>query len=71
MSKPDKYKRKAIFAELKPYCVFAKPDDYIEITMWKNGDGFDVDINGRKSERFSLTWGEFKAIKKLIKKIDK
>jgi hypothetical protein len=61
--------RKSIHDDLKPYDYFAKENDYIEITEWSNGEGFDVDINAR--ERFSLTHGEFKAVKKLLKEIYK
>lgn len=58
-----KYKRNATFQELQEYCNFSGKDDYIELTEWHNGEGFDVDISGKKS--FSLSWGEFEAIKVL------
>ena len=61
--------RKSIHDNLIVYCHLAKADDYIEITEWTDGEGFDVNINER--EMFSLTWGEFSAIKKLIKQLEK
>jgi hypothetical protein len=66
----EKYNRKAVFSHLKKYDNLADEHDFIEITEWKNGEGFDVEITGRLSSRFQLTWGEFKALKKLINKIE-
>lgn len=66
-----KYNRKAIFAELDEYDVFAKEHDYIEITGWINGEGYDVEINSSTSAQFSMTNGQFKALKKLIKELNK
>jgi hypothetical protein len=39
--------------------------DYIEITEWTNGEGWDITINDTK--HFSLTDGELDAINYLIK----
>lgn len=66
----EKYTRKAVFSYLKKYDHLADEHDYIEITEWKNGEGFDVEIIGKLSTRFQLTWGEFEALKKLVKKLD-
>ena len=59
------YSRLAKFAELKGYCSFAKDGDYIEVTDWYNGEGFDVSISEEKT--ISLTWGEWELIKELVK----
>jgi hypothetical protein len=70
----EKYKKKSANVsgeELKKIDYFAKKDDYIEISYWHNGEGFDVDICYTLSQRFQLTWGQFDAIKKLIKFLDK
>jgi hypothetical protein len=67
----DTYKKKAVFERLKGFCTFAKENDYIEITQWYNGEGFDVDICGTKSERFQLTYGEYELLKKLVKNLNK
>ena len=61
------YSRPAKFAELKGYCPFAKDNDYVEITEWYNGEGFDVNICEEKSEKsISLTWGEWELIQKMV-----
>jgi len=65
------YNRKAIFTSLKKYDTFADEDDFIEITLWHNGEGIDVEIGSKLPERFQLTWGELEALKKLVKELDK
>ena len=67
------YKRRSAFAPLEHFCTFSinKKNDYIEVTEWANGEGFDVDIQTKGHEMFSLTWGQFRAIKKMIRKLDK
>jgi hypothetical protein len=65
----EKGTRKSIRDDLKTYCHLSKNHDYIELTEWSNGEGFDVDINSR--EKFSLTRGEFDAIRKLKKALYK
>jgi hypothetical protein len=65
----DIYKKKAVFSELKKYDHFAGNDDFIEITEWKNGEGFDVEISSKLPKTFKLTWGEYDALKKLVKRI--
>lgn len=63
----ERYKREAAFAELKPFCHHHGDNDYIEITDWYNGEGFDVIISSKnKEERFSLTHGEYQALVHLI-----
>ena len=59
----EQYDRKAKFTELKKYCHLAKEHDFIEVTEWHNGEGFDVTL-GEKS--ISLTWGEFEAMTALV-----
>jgi hypothetical protein len=59
--------RKAKFMELKSYCTFAKDNDYIEVTEWSNGEGYDVTIsNTGETKHLSLTIGEFEALTVLI-----
>lgn len=64
----EKYQRKAITTSLKEYCHLAKDGDFMEVAEWHNGEGFDLTINERI---FQLTWGEFRALKKLAKKLYK
>jgi hypothetical protein len=50
------------------FCYLSKPGDFIEITEWVSLDGYDITIS---EKQFSLTHGELKALKKLIKLLDK
>jgi len=62
--------RKAIFSELAHYDYFSKPDDYIEVTEWSNGEGYDVEIATSLGSRFQLTHGQYAALKDLITKLE-
>jgi len=65
-------KRNTAFSLLKPFCHHANSNDYIEVTQWTNIEGFDVTISDKLGNRiFSLTDGEFSALKKLVKSLDK
>lgn len=59
----EQYERKARMTNLKQYDHLAKEHDYIEVTEWHNGEGFDFTINER---HFQLTWGEFEALTVLV-----
>ena len=65
-----KYKLDSAFANISEFDPIAEPDEFIEIILWNNGEGFDVHLSAKETQRFSLTWCEFKAIKKLIKELD-
>ena len=59
--------RRAVFAELKPYCHHSGDNDYIEVTEWSNGEGYDINIDRKlSSEKFSLTHGEFELLQVLM-----
>ena len=65
------YQRKSVFAELKQWCFgYGKEEDYIEVTEWANGAGFDVDIETSQRQRFQLTWEQYEALKVLVNKIE-
>jgi len=66
----EKYNKKAIFTKLDKFCHFSKKGDFLEITAWDNGEGFDVDICSNVPTRFQLTYGTFSAIKKAVKKLE-
>lgn len=60
------YKRKAIWTSLRPYDCFAKEDDYIEVTEWANGEGYDINISRERGDlHISLTHGELQAVRVL------
>lgn len=66
-------KRKTISDKLKKYCYFSNDDDdFIEVTEWTNGEGFDVNIytKNNKDKLFSLTHGELDAINYLVKSLN-
>lgn len=57
--------------KLTEFCPFAKENDSIEVTVWKNGEGFDITISkDHHVPVISLTYGEFFLIKKLVKQLD-
>jgi len=71
--KPKKFEykvdqRKSIFADLNEFCVLSKEHDFIEITEWTNGDGYDITINERL---FMFSHGQLDAIRILVKQLNK
>ena len=48
---------------LKKYTYSGKDSDYITITEWANGEGYDIDINGKL---ITLSDSELEAINYLI-----
>ena len=59
--------RKSVHDDLNKYCILAKDTDFIEVTEWTNGEGWDITINDKV---ISLTWGELEAINYLVKALD-
>jgi len=57
--------RKSIFAELKT--IYSKEHDFIEVTEWTNGEGFDITISDDK--QISLHETELDVINLLVKKL--
>ena len=51
--------RKSVNDNLRKYDHLAKKDDFIEVTEWTNGEGWDITINDRV---IPLTRGELDAI---------
>ena len=63
--------KKSIYDDLKNYDYLAKDNDFIEITEWTNGEGYDISIERNNSSKlFNLTIGELDAINYLIKTLD-
>ncbi len=56
-------RRKAVYDNLRKYDYLAKEDDFIEVTEWTNGEGYDIQISDNK--HISLTEGELDAIQHL------
>lgn len=59
--------RKSINDNLKKYDYLAKDDDFIEVTEWTNGEGYDITINDKI---ISLTVGQLEAINYLTKSLE-
>ena len=57
--------RRSVSDDLKKYCYHAKEHDFIEVTEWSNGEGYDISISDTKF--ISLTFGEVDAIHYLVK----
>lgn len=55
--------RKSVNDRLRKYDFMAKEDDFVEVTQWANGEGYDITIEDRK---MSLTDGELDAINYLV-----
>lgn len=70
MAEITRYKLDAAFAKLEQFDVVAKGDDFIEVLLWHNGEGFDVNLSSQGDQHFQLTWGQWKALKKLVKELD-
>jgi hypothetical protein len=69
MKELEKYNKKAVYCTLKDYDYLAKEHSYVEITQWNNGEGIDINVYNQSERVISLSYGEFKLIKKLIKKL--
>lgn len=61
-------KRKSVFADLNVFDYTAKKNNFIQVTEWANGEGWDITIND--DTIFSLTQGQLEAINYLSKKLD-
>jgi hypothetical protein len=69
---PDitRYKLDTAFAKLLDFDHCSDAGSFIEVSLWHNGEGFDVNLNNNGEQRFCLTWGQLKALKKLVKELD-
>lgn len=59
--------RKSVMTNLKDFDHLSKEHDYIEVTQWNNGEGWDIFINER---HISLTYGQLEAINYLTKHLE-
>lgn len=59
--------RRTINDKLTKYDCLAKDDDFIEVTEWTNGEGYDIVINDKI---ISLTDGQLDAINYLTKSLE-
>ncbi len=59
--------KKSVNDKLKRYDYLAKDEDFIEVTEWTNGEGYDITINDKT---ISLTEGQLNAINYLVKSLE-
>lgn len=59
--------RKSVSDELKKYDHLAKNADFIEVTEWTNGEGWDIWLT---DILISLTCGQLEAINYLVKTLN-
>lgn len=68
---------KSAFVDTKDFCIMSRNNDFTEVTEWHNGEGYLIhtckqQVSGDFTDTYiSFTKGEFEAIDKLIKKINK
>ena len=68
-SKIEQYERKSVFVPLID--AWHKEHDFIEVTEWKSGEGWDIEIYTDSGVRhLSLHFTEFAVIKELIELLD-
>ena len=63
----------AYSTELDKYCSFANSGDLMEVRPWINGGGYTILLEKEKCNDVSfidLTVGEFRLLKKMIKKLN-
>lgn len=63
----EKVKRKSVNDNLQKYDYLAKDSDFIEVTEWANGEGWDISINDKIIQ---LTMGQLDAINYLTKALE-
>ena len=62
----EKVKRKSVNDNLQKYDYLAKDYEFIEVTEWRNGEGWDISINDKIIQ---LTVGQLDAINYLTKSL--
>lgn len=63
--------RKSVLANLEDYSPFYSEHDYIEITEWANGEGWDINIGTKHdSKHISLHYSELEIINYLTKYLE-
>lgn len=66
MSKIERLR--SITAKTKTFDYLAKESDYISVTEWSNGEGWDINLNDKM---ISISRGELEAINFLTTAVDK
>jgi hypothetical protein len=59
--KPVESKRTSRFVDLEGYGITHRLGEFLEVTEWSNGEGFDLHLS-RGEQTINLSWGEFTAL---------
>ena len=64
-------KRRSVWDDLSKYTYSKDDNDFIEVTEWTNGEGFDINICNKGKDQFmTLSRDEIEAINHLIGMLD-
>ena len=64
-------KRDSVFVNLDGF-GFNDKNDYIEVTSWTNGEGYDINIGtNHGNQNFTLSYSELEALKMCVDILDK
>ena len=63
----ESYKLNSIRENLRKFDYLAKEHDYIEVTEWRNDEGWNIDLNGKAIQ---LTDGQLRATNYLTQTLD-
>lgn len=63
-------KKICVSTDLSEFDINSGDTDMMEVTENLNGMGFDIYIWDGLETRFTLTWGQFKALKYLVKELE-
>ena len=67
MATTDTYNRKSALVDLKKFNLSGNDGDYMEVTEWKNGEGYTVSIDAEnRNLLFDITSGEIDALNYLV-----
>jgi hypothetical protein len=64
--------RKSAYINIYRLCTFARENDYLEMTEWANGEGYDIKfVLLGKENKIALTIGQLDALTLLFDKLYK
>ena len=67
MADTDTYNRKSAMIDLKKFNLSGNDGDFMEVTEWKNGNGYTVNIDaGNRNVLFDITGEEIDALNYLV-----
>ena len=64
-------KRDSVLENIGEYCHLSKEFDHVEVSEWVNGEGIDIQVQSEGLHFISMTYGQFKLAKKMVKFLNK